>query len=138
MAGEREDARDGGAAAGDASGGSRTGGASEARDVIFPRPTPESVMEAIRPIHDPELMLSIVDLGLVYGAAVTEDGRSVEVRMTLTSPACPVGPELMAAVDHTVRLIPGVEEARVALVWDPPWDPTRMASEVAKEALGIW
>jgi len=109
-----------------------------AADVVLGKPTPESVMEALRPIHDPELMISIVDLGLVYGAEVSADGKSVDVRMTLTSPGCPIGPELMAAVDHTARLIPGIDECRVQLVWDPPWDPTKMASEAAKEQLGIW
>ena len=101
-------------------------------------PTPESVMEALRPVHDPELMISIVDLGLVYGVEVTPDGRKVEVRMTLTSPGCPIGPELMAAVDHSARAVPGVEDVHVQLVWEPPWDPTKMASETAREQLGIW
>jgi len=101
-------------------------------------PTEASVLEALRPVHDPELMISIVDLGLIYGVDLTEDGRKAEVRMTLTSPGCPIGPELMAAVDHTARLVPGLEDVKVRLVWDPPWDPTKMASEAAKEQLGIW
>ncbi len=101
-------------------------------------PTEASVLEALRPVHDPELMISIVDLGLIYGVDLTEDGRKAEVRMTLTSPGCPIGPELMAAVDHTARLVPGLEDVKVRLVWDPPWDPTKMASETAKEQLGIW
>ena len=101
-------------------------------------PTPASVMEALRPVFDPELHLSIVDLGLIYGVDVSPDGKRLGVRMTLTGPGCPIGPELMAAVDHTARTIPGVEEVEVALVWDPPWDPVKMASETAKEALGIW
>ena len=101
-------------------------------------PTPDSVKEALRPVFDPELHLSIVDLGLIYGVDVSPDGKRVGVRMTLTGPGCPIGPELMAAVDHTARTIPGVEEVEVALVWDPPWDPVKMASDVAKEALGIW
>jgi metal-sulfur cluster biosynthetic enzyme len=101
-------------------------------------PTPASVMEALRPVFDPELHLSIVDLGLIYGVDVSPDGKRLGVRMTLTGPGCPIGPELMAAVDHTARTIPGVEDVEVALVWDPPWDPVKMASETAKEALGIW
>ena len=95
-------------------------------------------MEALRPVHDPELMISIVDLGLIYGVDLSEDGRRAEVRMTLTSPGCPIGPELMAAVDHTARMVPGLEEVHVQLVWDPPWDPVKMASEAAREQLGIW
>jgi metal-sulfur cluster biosynthetic enzyme len=105
---------------------------------VLGRPTPESVREALRPVFDPELMISIVDLGLIYDVAVTGDGRDVDVAMTLTSPGCPIGPELMASVDHTARLVPGVENVHVRLVWDPPWDPTKMASEEAKEKLGIW
>ena len=101
-------------------------------------PTPEGVMEAIRPVNDPELMISVVDLGLIYGVEVGEGGGAVEVRMTLTSPGCPIGPELMAAVDQAARTAPGVGDVHVQLVWDPPWDPTRMASEDAKEKLGIW
>lgn len=101
-------------------------------------PTEASVLEALRPVHDPELMISIVDLGLVYGVDVSPDGKKLDVRMTLTSPGCPIGPELMAAVDHTARMVQGVEDVHVRLVWDPPWDPTKMASEAAKEQLGIW
>ena len=101
-------------------------------------PTKESVLEALRPVHDPELMISIVDLGLIYDVAVAEDGKKLEVKMTLTSPGCPIGPELMAAVDHTARLVPGVEDVHVQLVWEPAWDPTKMASESAREQLGIW
>jgi metal-sulfur cluster biosynthetic enzyme len=101
-------------------------------------PTKETVLEALRPVHDPELMISIVDLGLIYDVDVAPDGKRLEVKMTLTSPGCPIGPELMAAVDHTARLVPGVEDVHVQLVWDPPWDPTKMASESAREQLGIW
>ena len=101
-------------------------------------PTKESVLEALRPVHDPELMISIVDLGLVYDVEVLDAGKKLEVKMTLTSPGCPIGPELMAAVDHTARMVPGVSDVHVQLVWDPPWDPTKMASELAREQLGIW
>jgi metal-sulfur cluster biosynthetic enzyme len=102
------------------------------------RPTKESVLEALRPVHDPELMISIVDLGLIYDVDVSADGKNLEVKMTLTSPGCPIGPELMAAVDHTARLVPGVQDVHVQLVWEPAWDPTKMASESAREQLGIW
>lgn len=101
-------------------------------------PTRETVMDALRPIIDPELMISIVELGLIYDVKVEDGGRKAEVLMTLTSPGCPIGPELMAAVDHSARGVPGVEEAQVRLVWDPPWDPVKMASDEAKEQLGIW
>ena len=100
--------------------------------------TPTHVLEALRPIQDPEIFLSIVDLGLVYGVDVSADGAKVTVRMTLTGPGCPIGPQIMAAVHNTVSRIPGVKEPDVQLVWDPPWNPVVHASDEAKDALGIW
>lgn len=100
--------------------------------------TPEHVLAAIKPIQDPEIFLSIVDLGLVYGVDVSEDGTKCAVRMTLTGPGCPVGPQILAAVHNTVSRIPGVKEPDVQLVWDPPWNPVVHASDEAKDALGIW
>jgi metal-sulfur cluster biosynthetic enzyme len=100
--------------------------------------TPSLVLKALKPISDPEIMLSIVDLGLIYGVDVTEDGSKVVVRMTLTGPGCPVGPQILAAVHNTVARIPGVKEPDVQLVWDPPWNPVVHASDEAKDALGIW
>ncbi len=99
---------------------------------------PEMVLEALRPITDPEIMISIVDLGLIYGVDVLEDGSKVAVRMTLTGPGCPVGPQILAAVHNTVAKITGVKEPDVQLVWDPPWNPVVHASDDAKDALGIW
>ncbi len=100
--------------------------------------TPQHVLAALKPISDPEIMLSIVDLGLIYGVDVSEDGSKVAVRMTLTGPGCPVGPQILAAVHSTVARIPGVKEPDVQLVWDPPWNPVVHASDEAKDALGIW
>jgi metal-sulfur cluster biosynthetic enzyme len=100
--------------------------------------TPELVLDALRPIQDPEIFVSIVDLGLIYGVDVSEDGTQVTVRMTLTGPGCPVGPQILAAVHHTVERIPGVKEPDVQLVWDPPWNPVVHASDEAKDVLGIW
>jgi metal-sulfur cluster biosynthetic enzyme len=100
--------------------------------------TPEHVLKALKPIQDPEIYLSIVDLGLVYGVDVAADGKKVVVRMTLTGPGCPVGPQILAAVHNTVSRIPGVTEPDVQLVWDPPWNPVVHASDEAKDALGIW
>lgn len=100
--------------------------------------TPEQVLEALKPIKDPEIHISIVDLGLVYGVDVSEDGKKVVVRMTLTGPGCPVGPQILAAVHGTVAKQPGVETPDVQLVWDPPWNPVVHASEEAKDILGIW
>lgn len=99
-------------------------------------PTEKEVREALRPIQDPEIHFSIVDLGLIYGVQSSSDG-TVRVQMTLTSPACPVGPLLQAQVQSAVLRLPGVKEARVELVWNPPWDPRTMASDDIKMELGL-
>ncbi len=100
--------------------------------------TPDAVKEALSPITDPEIGISIVDLGLIRRVAVSEDGTSVTVTMTLTTPFCPEGPEIVAAVEHTLRTLPGVTDASVQLEWDPPWDPKTDASDEVKAELGIW
>jgi metal-sulfur cluster biosynthetic enzyme len=96
------------------------------------------VMEALKEVMDPELHLGIVDLGLVYGVDVEEGGKHVEVRMSLTSPGCPYGPQMVNDVRFAVSNLPGVETADVRVVWDPPWDPRKMASDEIKDKLGIW
>lgn len=100
--------------------------------------TEKEIIEKLRPIKDPEVHISIVDLGLIYGVDVQDEGKKLNVRMTLTSPMCPAGPELVAMVKATAELIPDVEEASVQMVWEPPWDPKKMASDDAKDLLGIW
>lgn len=100
--------------------------------------TPQHVLEALKPISDPEIHISIVELGLIYGVDVSDDRKKVSVRMTLTGPGCPVGPQILAAVHGTVAKIPGVEEPDVQLVWDPPWNPVVHASDEAKDTLGLW
>lgn len=99
--------------------------------------TEESLWAALRQVEDPELRLSIVELGLVYGITLDDDGV-VTVDMTLTSPACPVGPMLQGMIFHRLSGMEGVEDVEVNLVWDPPWDPRKMASEEVKMTLGIW
>jgi metal-sulfur cluster biosynthetic enzyme len=99
--------------------------------------TPDAVKEALRPVVDPEIGFSIVDLGLVYGVNVSDDGL-VSVDLTLTSRMCPLGPQLMQAVEAVVSSLEGVKGAQVRLVWNPPWDPKRHASEDVKAMLGIW
>ncbi len=94
------------------------------------------IWTALRAIQDPEIHLSIVDLGLIYGVESDANG-TVKVRMTLTSPACPVGALLQAQVHSAVLRLPGVQEARVELVWEPPWDPKTMASDDIKMELGL-
>lgn len=101
------------------------------------RPTQEELHDVLREVEDPELRMSIVDLGLVYGYEVDDQGM-VTVDMTLTSPACPVGPMLQGMIYHKVSQLEGVEDVEVNLVWSPPWDPKEMASEDVKMMLGIW
>lgn len=100
--------------------------------------TDEKLLEALRPVEDPEIGISIVELGLVYGFEIDEEAKSVKVRMTLTSPMCPMGPEIMAASEMAVRRVPGIEEVKIELVWSPRWDPKIHCSEDAKAHLGIW
>jgi metal-sulfur cluster biosynthetic enzyme len=100
--------------------------------------TEEKVFEALRPVSDPEIGLSILDLGLVYGVAVNQDEGAVTVTMTLTSQMCPAGPEILGATEMAARRVPGVEKAVVELVWEPVWDPKKHCSDDAKAFLGIW
>ncbi len=98
----------------------------------------EKVWEALRQVYDPEIPANIVDLGLVYLVASepVEDGHKVTVKMTLTAPACGIGPVLIDDVRHRTLAVPGVKDVNVELVFDPPWDPSRM-SEAAKLQLGF-
>jgi metal-sulfur cluster biosynthetic enzyme len=101
-------------------------------------PTKEEVIEAIRPVSDPEINISIVELGLVYDVELDEESKQVNIKMTLTSPACPVGPQIMAAVHGKCLDLPEVDNVDIQLIWSPPWDPRTMASEDVKMMLGIW
>lgn len=93
------------------------------------------VIAALRHIRDPELPLNIVDLGLIYGIDIDAQGR-VAIRMTLTAPACPVARTFPAYVEKAVANVDGVSAAHVELVWDPPWDKSRL-SEAARLELGV-
>lgn len=95
------------------------------------------VMAVLKTILDPELAFNIVDLGLVYGVQVSESGE-VKVTMTLTTPACPLGPELVEEIKAKVGALPGVgkEKVEAEIVWNPPWTPEKM-SEQAKIELGL-
>lgn len=98
--------------------------------------TEEMVREALREnVIDPEIGINVVDLGLVYGIDVQDS--TAEVTMTLTTPACPLGPYIDSEVRSALQDVPGVEETKVNLVWSPPWDPSKM-SEDAKLELGFW
>jgi len=98
--------------------------------------TEEVVREALRSVVDPEIGLDMVSLGLLYGVAV--DGSKVKVTMTLTTPACPVGPMFVNAVHQAVMAIPGVSECDVDLTFSPPWDPRTMASDEVKLQMGFY
>jgi FeS assembly SUF system protein len=93
------------------------------------------VIEALRSCYDPEIPVDIYELGLIYGVTVAPDGV-VHVRMTLTSPNCPAAQELPAEVGRKVRAVPGVSDARVEIVFDPPWDSCKM-SDAARLQLGL-
>ncbi|MBK7143254.1 MAG: DUF59 domain-containing protein [bacterium] len=103
----------------------------------MPVPSKEQIIEVLKPIHDPEIRIGIVDLGLIYDV-VPEDDGVVKVKMTLTTPACPYGEMLLAMVHREVEQMDGVTKVEVVLVWDPPWDPKEMCSDYAKDILGIW
>jgi FeS assembly SUF system protein len=103
---------------------------------VTPEAVKDRVVEALRTVYDPEIPVNIFELGLVYDLEVNP-ACAVNIRMTLTSPACPVAGSLPGEVQSKVRSIPGVTEAKVDLVWDPPWDKERM-SEAAKLQLGFF
>jgi len=102
-------------------------------------PSEHEIMQALKAVYDPELGISIVDLGLVYGVNTVDEEGQVIVDMTLTTPACPLGP-LIKTQAHAVltTTFPAVKDVDINLVWTPRWDPRTMASEEAKVELGIW
>ena len=96
--------------------------------------TKEEVFEVLQTCYDPEIPVNIVDLGLIYGVEINED--KVNVKMTLTAPGCGMGAMIANEAQEKIQGLPGVSEATVDLVWDPPWDPSRI-SEEAKQKLGL-
>lgn len=95
----------------------------------------DRVIAALRTVFDPEIPVNIYDLGLIYGIEVSDAGE-VDVTMTLTAPNCPAAGALPGEVDDRVQAVEGVTDVRVRLVWDPPWDRSRM-SEAARLELGL-
>lgn len=91
----------------------------------------EAIIDAIKEIYDPEIPVNIYDLGLIYGVEVN-DGHAL-VTMTLTTPHCPVAESMPGEVELRVGAVPGVGDAEVALVWDPPWGPDKMTDEARLE-----
>ncbi len=96
----------------------------------------DAVVEAIATVHDPEIPVNIYELGLIYAIDLYDDGR-VRIEMTLTAPNCPSAQELPIQVKDAVEKIPGVKSAEVEVVWDPPWDMSRMSDE-ARLALNMF
>jgi FeS assembly SUF system protein len=114
-----------------------TGAESHAGEALVNRKAIEDkVVEVLKETYDPEIPVNIYDLGMIYNIDVKPDA-SVEVKMTLTSPMCPVAGTLPGEVETRIRAIPEVKDARIDLVWDPPWDRDMM-SEAAKLTLGFF
>jgi len=101
------------------------------------RASEEMIRDALAEVYDPEIGIDVVSLGLVYGMDLDETGL-LTVDMTLTSPFCPLASILESQVHAVCVPLPGVENVRVNLVWDPPWDPRTMASDEVKLELGIY
>ncbi len=91
-----------------------------------------SVVEALKSIYDPEIPVDIYELGLIYGVDVSEDGDAT-ITMTLTTPHCPVAESMPNEVELRALAVPGIRDAVVNLVWDPPWDPSKMSDEARLE-----
>lgn len=99
----------------------------------------DSIRESLKQVVDPELFVNVVDLGLVYGVSLVEENEKsrIEIEMTLTSPACPAGPQIIAQSKAVLAQLEGVSDVNVKLVMSPPWTPDRM-TEAAKDQLGIF
>ncbi len=103
---------------------------------VPPKVSEDAVIEACATVYDPEIPVNIYELGLVYAVDIAEDG-GVRVEMTLTAPACPSAQELPEEVRQAVLAVPGVKDCEVEVVWDPPWDPSRMTDD-ARLALNMY
>ena len=96
----------------------------------------DTIVAALKTVYDPEIPADIYELGLIYRVDIADD-RAVTIDMTLTAPACPVAGEMPIWVENAVSAVPGVKEAKVNMVFDPPWDQSRMSDE-ARVALDMW
>jgi metal-sulfur cluster biosynthetic enzyme len=95
----------------------------------------DQIYESLKQIYDPEVGINIVDMGLIYGLDIED--HKISVIMTLTSPGCPVGPQILSQIDGALKALEGVEDVDVQVVWSPPWTPD-MLSEEARDQLGIF
>jgi FeS assembly SUF system protein len=96
----------------------------------------DEIIAGLKTVYDPEIPADIYELGLIYKIDIGDD-RAVKIDMSLTSPNCPSAQELPIMVENAVLSVPGVKEAKVDVVWDPPWDPSRMSDE-ARLVLNMW
>ena len=96
----------------------------------------DAIVAALKTVYDPEIPADIYEIGLIYKIDITDD-RAVTVDMTLTTPNCPAAQDLPKSVENAVASVPGVGEVKVNVVWDPPWDPSRMSDE-ARLTLNMW
>jgi FeS assembly SUF system protein len=96
----------------------------------------DGIIAALKTVYDPEIPADIYELGLIYRVDIKDD-RRVDVDMTLTTPNCPSAAELPMMVENAIASVPGVGEVNVKVVWDPPWDPSRMSDE-ARLVLNMW
>ncbi len=108
--------------------------ASDAPSAEPPQVTEEKVLEILSNVYDPEIPIDIVNLGLIYGIEI--DGGNVRIEMTMTAPGCPASTQIAGESRLLVEEIPGVESVDIELVWDPPWDPSKM-SEEAQQSLNF-
>ena len=96
----------------------------------------DDIVAGLKTVYDPEIPADIYELGLIYKIDIADD-RTVKIDMSLTSPNCPAAQDLPVMVENAVSSVPGVRETKVAVVWDPPWDPSRMSDE-ARLVLNMW
>ena len=96
----------------------------------------DAIVTALKTVYDPEIPADIYELGLIYRVDISDD-RDVTIDMTLTAPGCPVAGEMPIWVENAVAAVPGVKDVKVAMVFDPPWDQSRMSDE-ARIALDMW
>jgi FeS assembly SUF system protein len=96
----------------------------------------DEIVGALKTVFDPEIPADIYELGLIYKVEIDDD-RLVNIEMTLTTPNCPSAAELPIQIENAVSSVSGVREAKVNIVWDPPWDPSRMSDE-ARTVLNMW
>src|ERR1700740_2479163 len=96
----------------------------------------QDIVAALKTVFDPEIPADIYELGLIYKVDIKDD-RTVAVEMTLTTPNCPAAEELPTMVENAVASVPGIGAVKVDIVWDPPWDPSRMSDE-ARAVLNMW